>query len=206
MTIQQLRWGAEWVTATHSAQGVMPRLTAAGVRVVADRMAVMCAPQAGADPYAHAREFATGIIMGESAGWVFIQNSSQHFGLIQFSPVNLIGALGWQLPPGASNATVRPTIGIAFAEARARNIDFWLAAIQQYYARIFRGRRNVKPHQLAVATFYPAYLDKDLDTVMPAAVREANPRVRTLRDYVEGVYAKRVYVRNLPVPSGALIT
>ena len=66
--------------------------------------------------------------------------------------------------------------------------------VERYYDR--GGMRRLAggvydtPHKLALATFYPAYMNKDIDTPFPASAGVDNPDIDTPRSYVDAKLRK----------------
>jgi hypothetical protein len=98
-------------------------------------------------------------------------------GLIQFLP-----------------STAAELFGISDNEAAYRRMAAMSAIeqmdyVERYYAKgwLIRkaGGAYDTPHKLALATFYPAYMDKDIDTTFPSAVRAANKNIDNPRDYMD---------------------
>jgi len=61
--------------------------------------------------------------------------------------------------------------------------------VERYYAANWlkkkAGGAYDTPHKLALATFYPAYMDKPIDTEFPASVQRSNRNIVTPRDYLD---------------------
>jgi len=98
-------------------------------------------------------------------------------GLIQFLPSTAAELFGISDEPAA------------YRRMAALSAIEQMNYVERYYAKgwLIRkaGGAYDTPHKLALATFYPAYMDKDLDTVFPAWARDANKNIDTPRDYVD---------------------
>ena len=97
-------------------------------------------------------------------------------GLIQF------------LPSTAGELLGLPNVDAYRAMASMSAIE-QMDYVEKYYAANWlqqkAGGVYDTPHKLALATFYPAYLDKPIDTQFPESVQRANPNITTPRDYLD---------------------
>jgi hypothetical protein len=121
------------------------------------------------------------VIMHESRGNPTIKNPySSARGLIQFTdgPARDLGYAS-----SADLIAKHPTI-----EGQL------LGPIPAYYAYVARyTKTRITDANLPLATFYPAYINKPLDTAFPSSVPRSNPGIHTPRDYVTRVYKSGQY-------------
>jgi hypothetical protein len=94
-------------------------------------------------------------------------------GLIQFTPSTAKG------------------LGTTTRAIRAMDAQQQMDLVQRYYAARARERLEGGPldtlAKIAMATFYPLYMNKDPSTVFPERVRLANAGIRTPADYLKGI-------------------
>ena len=94
-------------------------------------------------------------------------------GLIQFTPSTAKG------------------LGTTTRAIRAMDAQQQMDLVQRYYAARARERLDGGPldtlTKIAMATFYPLYMNKDPSTVFPERVRLANEGIRTPADYLKGI-------------------
>ena len=98
-------------------------------------------------------------------------------GLIQFLPSTAAELLG------TSDKVA------AYRQMAAMSAIDQMDYVERYFAKGWLMRRAGgaydTPHKLALATFYPAYMDKDIDTIFPDSVQAANRNIDTPRDYMD---------------------
>ncbi len=106
-------------------------------------------------------------------------------GLIQFLPSTAAGLFGMRKVGGSYTASQKLEAYQRMASLSAIEQMYY---VERYYAAPWlkqkAGGIYDTPHKLALATFYPAYLNKPVDTLFPASVTAANPNIYTPRDYV----------------------
>lgn len=122
-----------------------------------------------------------------------IQHESRFNPKAQYGDVKGVKPFNPEVAQGLIQFTPNTAKGLGTTTRAIRNMDAvqQMDLVERYYAARANERLGGGPldtlAKIAMATFYPLYMNKDPSTVFPERVRLANAGIRTPADYLKGI-------------------